>query len=62
MSCPLLIFKILISNTPTDGKYRLQVTADISHWVVVCERLLDQGEEDQEILTRFIPHVCAIIH
>ncbi|RAL00060.1 sugar phosphate isomerase/epimerase family protein [Aspergillus ibericus CBS 121593] len=39
---------------------QLQVTADISHWVVVCERLLDQGEEDQEILTRIIPHVRHI--
>ncbi|KAJ4128209.1 hypothetical protein NW768_008496 [Fusarium equiseti] len=29
---------------------KLRVTADISHWVVVCERLLDLGEEDKEIL------------
>ncbi|CRG83600.1 hypothetical protein PISL3812_00954 [Talaromyces islandicus] len=39
---------------------KLQITADISHWVVVCERLLDQGEEDIEILTRAIPHVRHI--
>ncbi|KAL4869702.1 hypothetical protein BDV12DRAFT_74888 [Aspergillus spectabilis] len=38
----------------------LKITADISHWVVVCERLLDQAEEDQEILTRVIPHVGHI--
>ncbi|KAF9884413.1 hypothetical protein FE257_001813 [Aspergillus nanangensis] len=38
----------------------LRITADISHWVVVCERLLDQGEEDREILTRLIPHVGHI--
>ncbi|XRM47115.1 hypothetical protein ABZX51_010116 [Aspergillus tubingensis] len=38
----------------------LRVTADISHWVVVCERLLDQGEEDREILDRLIPHVRHI--
>ncbi|KAL4878269.1 xylose isomerase-like protein [Aspergillus karnatakaensis] len=38
----------------------LKITADISHWVVVCERLLDEGEEDKEILTRIIPHVGHI--
>ncbi|OJJ67837.1 hypothetical protein ASPBRDRAFT_199539 [Aspergillus brasiliensis CBS 101740] len=38
----------------------LRVTADISHWVVVCERLLDQGEEDREILDRLIPNVRHI--
>jgi hypothetical protein len=47
----------LLLRNPADGVCRLQVTTDISHWVVVCERLLDQCEEDQEILTRFIPHV-----
>ncbi|BCS23366.1 sugar phosphate isomerase/epimerase family protein [Aspergillus puulaauensis] len=35
----------------------LTITADVSHWVVVCERLLDLNKEDQEILTRIIPHV-----
>ncbi|RDH34998.1 xylose isomerase-like protein [Aspergillus welwitschiae] len=39
---------------------QLRITADISHWVVVCERLLDQGEEDREILDRVIPHVRHI--
>ncbi|RDW61225.1 sugar phosphate isomerase/epimerase family protein [Aspergillus mulundensis] len=34
----------------------LTITADISHWVVVSERLLDVNEEDQEILARVIPH------
>ncbi|KAK7427277.1 hypothetical protein QQZ08_006213 [Neonectria magnoliae] len=38
----------------------LRITADISHWVVVCERLLDQGEEDKEILKAIIPHVSHI--
>jgi hypothetical protein len=52
---------IVICNrkSSSNGVYRLQITADISHWVVVCERLLDQGEEDQEILTRAIPNVGA---
>jgi hypothetical protein len=36
---------------------RLRITADISHWVVVSERLLDVGEEDSEILNQIIPHV-----
>ncbi|KNB18103.1 hypothetical protein FOXG_15740 [Fusarium oxysporum f. sp. lycopersici 4287] len=38
----------------------LRVTADISHWVVVCERLLDLGEEDREILDLLIPRVTHI--
>lgn len=36
------------------------MTADISHWVVVCERLLDLGEEDKEILDILVPHVSSI--
>ncbi|WZH45848.1 uncharacterized protein QYS62_006916 [Fusarium acuminatum] len=52
--------------TPYAAKYilpkvpKLRVTADISHWVVVCERLLDLGEEDKEILDILIPHVTHI--
>ncbi|KAL2859088.1 xylose isomerase-like protein [Aspergillus pseudodeflectus] len=38
----------------------LKITADISHWVVVSERLLDEGEEDAAILARVIPHVGHI--
>ncbi|OGM49405.1 hypothetical protein ABOM_003519 [Aspergillus bombycis] len=38
----------------------LQVTADFSHFVVVCERLLDQGEEDKELLRTIIPRVTHI--
>ncbi|KAL2834789.1 xylose isomerase-like protein [Aspergillus pseudoustus] len=38
----------------------LKITTDISHWVVVSERLLDQNEEDAAILTRIIPHVGHI--
>ncbi|KAH8204611.1 hypothetical protein TruAng_001240 [Truncatella angustata] len=34
----------------------LRITTDISHWVVVSERLLD-GPEDNEILERVLPHV-----
>ncbi|KAH7169342.1 hypothetical protein DER46DRAFT_624555 [Fusarium sp. MPI-SDFR-AT-0072] len=52
--------------TPYAAKYiltkvpELRVTADISHWVVVCERLLDLGEEDREILDLLIPRVTHI--
>lgn len=35
----------------------LYVTADFSHFVVVCERLLDQDEVDKELLRPFIPRV-----
>ncbi|KAL2783496.1 xylose isomerase-like protein [Aspergillus keveii] len=38
----------------------LKITADISHWVVVSERLLDEGEEDAAVLSRVIPHVGHI--
>ncbi|KAK1148103.1 hypothetical protein N8T08_010741 [Aspergillus melleus] len=38
----------------------LRVTADFSHFVVVCERLLDQGEEDKELIRTIIPHVNHI--
>ncbi|KAL4731116.1 hypothetical protein ACLX1H_000076 [Fusarium chlamydosporum] len=47
--------------TPYAAKYillkvpELRITADISHWVVVCERLLDLSEEDKEILDLVIP-------
>ncbi|GMF77451.1 unnamed protein product [Aspergillus oryzae] len=38
----------------------LRITADFSHWVVVCERLLDTHEEDKQILSAVIPHVTHI--
>ncbi|GJC90335.1 hypothetical protein ColLi_13173 [Colletotrichum liriopes] len=50
--------------TPYATKYilekvpNLRITADISHWVVVSERLLDESEEDKQILEKVIPH-CA---
>ncbi|KAI0102994.1 xylose isomerase-like protein [Nemania sp. FL0031] len=39
---------------------QLKITADFSHWVVVGERLMDEGEEDRELLDRVIPHVYHI--
>lgn len=38
----------------------LRITADFSHWVVVCERLLDTHEEDKQMLSAVIPHVTHI--
>ncbi|KAF9872552.1 hypothetical protein CkaCkLH20_10049 [Colletotrichum karsti] len=38
----------------------LRITADISHWVVVGERLLDVSEEDRDLLEKVIPHVHHI--
>lgn len=35
----------------------LRLTADISHWVVVCERVLNGGPEDLALLDKIIPHV-----
>ncbi|KAF3003861.1 hypothetical protein E8E14_006086 [Neopestalotiopsis sp. 37M] len=38
----------------------LRITADISHWVVGSERLLDANEEDRALLERVYPHVDHI--
>ncbi|KAF4497618.1 hypothetical protein FAGAP_6194 [Fusarium agapanthi] len=47
--------------TPYAAKYILpKVPIDVSHWVVVCERLLDLGEEDRDILDLLIPRVTHI--
>lgn len=37
----------------------INLTADISHWVCVCERLLDVSPEDEQVLERLLPHVSA---
>ncbi|CAH0053732.1 unnamed protein product [Clonostachys solani] len=39
---------------------RLRITGDFSHHVVCCERLLDLGEEDKQLLTEIIPRVSHI--
>ncbi|CAG8229090.1 unnamed protein product [Penicillium salamii] len=39
---------------------KLRVTADFSHFVVVCERLLDVYEEDISAIRTIIPHVGHI--
>ncbi|CAG7917827.1 unnamed protein product [Penicillium olsonii] len=39
---------------------KLRVTADFSHFVVVCERLLDIYEEDKSAIRKIIPHVGHI--
>ena len=41
----------------TNGLNRLQITADFSHWMVGCERLLDISEEDRNLMDAVIPHV-----
>ncbi|WYZ44633.1 hypothetical protein EsH8_VII_001069 [Colletotrichum jinshuiense] len=52
--------------TPFAAKYilekvpNLRITADISHWVVVSERLLDESQEDKEVLEKIIPHVYHV--
>ncbi|ETS80760.1 hypothetical protein PFICI_08289 [Pestalotiopsis fici W106-1] len=38
----------------------LRITADISHWVVLSERLLDANEEDRDLLERVYPNVDHI--
>lgn len=44
--------------SPLISCFRIRVTADISHWVVGCERLLVH-HEDRELLARVLPHVSA---
>lgn len=48
------------NSSKTHFDYSLRVTADISHFVVVSERLLDEGEGDRELLRTIIPHVGHI--
>ncbi|VUC20279.1 unnamed protein product [Clonostachys rosea] len=49
--------------TPYTTKYilervpNLRITADVSHWVVCCERRLDLAQEDKEILDLLVPRV-----
>ena len=38
--------------------YRLKTTLDISHHVVVTERLLNSGPDDDKLIAQIIPHVC----
>ncbi|KAJ5109974.1 hypothetical protein N7532_002619 [Penicillium argentinense] len=35
----------------------IQITADFSHWMVGCERLLDISEEDRALMDAVVPHV-----
>ncbi|KAI0474423.1 hypothetical protein F4859DRAFT_483198 [Xylaria cf. heliscus] len=35
----------------------LRITTDISHWTCVCERLINAGLEDDELLNQIIPKV-----
>lgn len=40
----------------------IRLTLDISHWIVVCERLLDKTEADRGALRYILPHVrCDIV-
>ncbi|KAJ5105961.1 hypothetical protein NUU61_003308 [Penicillium alfredii] len=39
---------------------QLRITADFSHWMVACERLLDIGEGDRAMMDAIIPHVSHI--
>lgn len=36
---------------------RLKITADFSHWMVCCERILDISDEDRTLLDEVIPRV-----
>ncbi|KAK9428186.1 hypothetical protein V1505DRAFT_377780 [Lipomyces doorenjongii] len=38
----------------------LRITADLSHWMLVCERILDVREDDRAVLAKVIPHVHHI--
>lgn len=38
----------------------LRITADFSHWMVGCERVLDLSEGDKDMMDAIIPHVYHI--
>ncbi|KAH8897953.1 hypothetical protein GQ53DRAFT_679349 [Thozetella sp. PMI_491] len=54
------LFNPYVTAAILDQVPKLRLTADISHWVVVCERLLNVGEEDKALLEKIIPHVQHI--
>lgn len=43
----------------TDFYFGLHITADLSHWILGCERLLDVGMSDIAMLDKIIPHVSS---
>ncbi|KAF4947090.1 hypothetical protein FGADI_10720 [Fusarium gaditjirri] len=57
--CNRSLFTPYAANYILTKALELRVTADVSHWVVVCERLLDLGE-DKEILDLLVPRVTHI--
>lgn len=66
---PYATLRILNAVTEYNGPYstssqthqlmagRLRITADFSHWMVGCERLLDISESDIVMMNAIIPHV-----
>ncbi|TDZ32969.1 hypothetical protein C8035_v006123 [Colletotrichum spinosum] len=54
------LFHPYIAKYVLDRVPNLRITADISHWVVVGERLLDVSVEDRELLESVIPRVHHI--
>ncbi|RSL67557.1 hypothetical protein CEP53_002959 [Fusarium sp. AF-6] len=51
------LFNPYVTDYVLERVPELRINGDFSHWVVGCERLLDVGEEDQELLDRVFPHV-----
>lgn len=45
-----------LKSKSNDLPLRILLTADISHHVVCCERLLDGNEEDRALYAKIIPH------
>ncbi|KAF4957334.1 hypothetical protein FSARC_11333 [Fusarium sarcochroum] len=54
------LFNPYVTDYVLERVPELRITGDFSHWIVGCERLLDVGEEDRELLDRVIPHVHHI--
>lgn len=38
----------------------IRLTGDLSHWICVCERLLDVSSEDVEVMDRLLPKVSIV--
>ncbi|KAM6482104.1 hypothetical protein HDV62DRAFT_390947 [Trichoderma sp. SZMC 28011] len=54
------LFSPWVTRLILEAVPELRLTADFSHWMVVGERLLDDGEGDRTTMEAIVPHVSHI--
>ncbi|KAF3077233.1 hypothetical protein CFAM422_000745 [Trichoderma lentiforme] len=54
------LFSPWVTRLILEAVPELRLTADFSHWMVVGERLLDDGEDDRTTMEAIVPHVSHI--